>query len=617
VMPDSQPYDEELVRLFDLSPDLFCIAGFDGYFKRVNRAFERALGYTQEELLERPYLSLTHPDDVESSREALAQLAEGEDIVGFQNRVVRADGSVLSLEWSTHTRPDEGFVYGVARDVTERHAADAKLKALRRVATLVAQGVEPEDVFAYVAQQVAGVMDAVRADVVRHVGGGETEACASFSPPSRAGTEEAGSTLEIPVVVGGRIWGAIVVTGMRQPSSREGPEARLVDFAALLAAAISNAESREALGRLADEQAALRRVATLVARGVEPAEIFSAVSAEVDGLFGLDDATVGRFDPEGRAFIVMGVAKGIEGLPIGSRWELNDAYVSSKVFRTGRSARIDVSDLDSIATPTAEWIRSRGFMSQVASPIVVDGRLWGALTVVTTDESLPSDTDKRLENFAELVATAIANTESKSELAASRARIVAASDDERRRMVRDLHDGAQQRLVHTIVTLKLARRALEPGGGDGLALVDEALRHAQAATDELRDLVHGMLPEVLARGGLRDAVSALASRVPIPVKTEITVDRLPRAVEATAYFTVAEALTNVVKHSRADHAQVRARLEDQGLELEVSDDGVGGAHAGGSGLVGLRDRLAVLDGTLSVESPADGGTRIAASIPVA
>jgi signal transduction histidine kinase len=193
---------------------------------------------------------------------------------------------------------------------------------------------------------------------------------------------------------------------------------------------------------------------------------------------------------------------------------------------------------------------------------------------------------------------------------------VAATDEERRRVVRDLHDGAQQRMVHTVVTLKLAHRTLEGGGDRAPALVTEALEHAERATDELRELAHGILPSVLTRGGLRAGVGALASRMPVPVEVGVSVDRLPPVVEATAYFVVAEALTNVTKHSHAGRAAVSARVEGRTLYVEVSDDGVGGAHVDGSGLVGLADRLAVLDGSLRVESPLDGGTLVAAAIPL-
>jgi len=221
-----------------------------------------------------------------------------------------------------------------------------------------------------------------------------------------------------------------------------------------------------------------------------------------------------------------------------------------------------------------------------------------------------------MREFAELVATAISNTEARADVAASRARIAAAADEERRRVVRDLHDGAQQRLVHTMITLKLARHALESDQAAARASLAEALAHAEQATHELRELSHGIMPAVLTRGGLTEGVHALASRSAVPVDIDVSVGRLPATIEATAYFVVAEALTNVSKHARATGATVSARIEDQTLRLAVRDDGVGGARSEGSGLVGLRDRLAVLDGRLRVESPAQGGTLVVAEIPL-
>jgi signal transduction histidine kinase len=202
-------------------------------------------------------------------------------------------------------------------------------------------------------------------------------------------------------------------------------------------------------------------------------------------------------------------------------------------------------------------------------------------------------------------------------VAASRARIVAATDEERRRVVRDLHDGAQQRLVHTVITLKMARQATENQQDYLSALVSEALEHAEQATDELRELAHGILPAVLIRGGLRAGVDALAARMPVPVEIDVRVGRLPPPVEATAYFIVAEALTNVAKYARAGHAEVTARIANGTVAVQVRDDGVGGAQPDGSGLLGLADRLAVLHGELRIESPLDGGTLIAATIPLA
>jgi signal transduction histidine kinase len=214
------------------------------------------------------------------------------------------------------------------------------------------------------------------------------------------------------------------------------------------------------------------------------------------------------------------------------------------------------------------------------------------------------------------VATAIANAESRAELAASRARIVAAADQSRRRIERDLHDGAQQRLVHAVIVLKLALRALSQADADAGELVAEALRHAEHANSELRELAHGILPAALTRGGLRAGVEALVSRTSLPVSVDVSVERLPAGVEATAYFVVSEALTNVVKHARATEAKVTARTEHGELQVEVRDDGVGGAQGGpGTGLGGLEDRVSALDGHLIVDSPPGHGTRVRALLP--
>jgi signal transduction histidine kinase len=231
---------------------------------------------------------------------------------------------------------------------------------------------------------------------------------------------------------------------------------------------------------------------------------------------------------------------------------------------------------------------------------------------------MPVGTEARLASFTDLIATAIANAESRADLAASRGRIVAAADESRRRIERDLHDGAQQRLVHAVIVLKLALQALsngDPGAGE---LVAEALRHAEQANSELRELAHGILPAALARGGLRAGVEALVSRVSLPVSVDVTAERMPAGIEATAYFVISEALTNVIKHARAAGAGVTARAERGELTVEVRDDGVGGAQAGyGTGLGGLEDRVSALDGRLVVESPPGGGTCVRAMLPVA
>jgi signal transduction histidine kinase/ketosteroid isomerase-like protein len=529
--------------------------------------------------------------------------------------------------------------------------------ALGRVATLVAQGVASKPLFLAVTEEVGKLLDADLAGMIRYVSGETVTAVATWAAegehpevrglwslegdrlattilntgrPAReddwskvdgpiAGLirEQLGirSSVGSPIVVEGRVWGALLVhLKPNQVFSRD-TESRLASFTELVATAISNAQARTDVRRLAEEQAALRRVATLVARESSPDEIFAAVAEEVGRLLDVGDARMVRFEGDETATVVASWGELAGALPVGTHVSLEGDSAIALVFRTGRSARID--DFTNATGAFAASLRRLGVHSAVGAPIVVDGRLWGAMnTTSLTPEPIPAGTEARMREFTELVATAISNIKARSDLAASRARVVAAADEERRRVVRDLHDGAQQRLVHMMITLKLMRQALERGGGDAAALVTDAIDQAEQATTELRELVHGILPGVLMHGGLGAAVDALAARMPVPTAIDVSVGRLPAAIEATAYFVAAEALTNVAKHARAARAAVAATIEDGVLEVAVSDDGVGGADSEGSGLLGLRDRLAVLDGRLRVESPPGNGTLVAADIPL-
>jgi signal transduction histidine kinase len=381
--------------------------------------------------------------------------------------------------------------------------------------------------------------------------------------------------------------------------------------------ALRRAERSERAHRIiAGEQAALRRIATLVAKEASADDIFAAVVQEAGRVLGVENATMLRYEDERTATVVATWGKDVEHvrLPPGTRRILGGSNITTLVRRTGRPARID--DYSRATGPIADDVRELGVVSAVGCPVVAEGRLWGVVVVSQGGTPLPAGTESRVTKFTELIATAISNIQARADLAASRARVVVAAHNERRRVVRDLHDGAQQRLVHTIVTLRLAERALANGGDGGSALVREAIAEAELATAELRELAHGILPAVLTRGGLPAGVEALASRAPVPVDVHVTVDRLPEAVEATAYFVIAEALTNVAKHASAAGAEVRASVEDDTLRVEVRDDGIGGAKADGSGLAGLAARLATHDGRLRVESPPGGGTLLAALIPL-
>jgi signal transduction histidine kinase len=373
--------------------------------------------------------------------------------------------------------------------------------------------------------------------------------------------------------------------------------------------------SKAYLAELAEEQAALRRVATVVAEAAPATAVFDAVAAEMESLLGADGVAISRYEHGAEVTVVAHRGSKAGRVPPGSRWSDEGENVTSIVRRTGRPARKD--DYKGARGPIAGLVDSLGVRASVGAPIVVDGRLWGVIIANWRgEESPPAGAEERIAEFTELVATAISNIQARADLAASRARVVAASDKTRRQIERDLHDGAQQRLVHIMLNLKMAREAIGTKPKAVPGLVAEALGHAEDATVELRELAHGILPPVLTEGGLRPAVRTLARRMPVPVDVDVDVGRLPAAVEATAYFVVAEALTNVAKHAGASHATVAARVEHRALQLEVRDDGVGGARPDGSGLVGLADRIAVFEGELRVEGPADGGTLVAATIPL-
>ncbi|MCW3014857.1 MAG: hypothetical protein JWO02_1949 [Solirubrobacterales bacterium] len=530
--------------------------------------------------------------------------------------------------------------------------------ALRRVATIVAHESPPEEVLARIAGEVGLLLRAELATIYRFDAHGVGTVVGSWGkmgdafPVGRRAPLEGDSASALvyrtqrpvrvdsyahasgavaaevrklgivsgvgsPIFVNGGLWGAMTAGTSGPQPMRVSAESRMADFTELAATAISNVQARAEVERLAEEQAALRRVATMVARERSPDELFARVAEEVGRIGGAETAVIHRFDPDGKSTIVASYGALRQTFWVGSRWKLEGNSVAATVYRTARPARFD--SYPTSEGSIAESAAKLGIRSGVGSPIVVNGRLWGVIAAGTSrPDPLPADAELRMAEFTELAATAISNVQARSDLAASRARIVATADEERRRVVRDLHDGAQQRLVSTIVTLKLAGTALERDDQPyASVLMGEALRHAQTATDELRELAHGILPSVLTHGGLKAAVRALVSRMSMPVEIDVAMARLPSEVEATAYFIVAEALTNVAKHSDASHAAVSAQLDDHGLQVEVRDDGVGGARADGSGLVGLSDRLAVLDGTLRVESPADGGTLIAASIPSA
>jgi signal transduction histidine kinase len=375
-------------------------------------------------------------------------------------------------------------------------------------------------------------------------------------------------------------------------------------------------EAQREQRRLADEQVALRRVATLVAQAGSNSDVFEAVTREVGLQCDADVARMERFEPDRTVTAIAAWSRSrVARLAVDSRIPLEGASIAAQVLETGRPARVD--SFAGASGPIAEEAHALGIRSSVGCPIVVGGRTWGVIAASTRRTApFPPDTESRIANFTELVAMAVSNAEARADLVDSRARLLTAGDEARRRVAQDLHDGAQQRLVHTILTLKLAERAQQNNDVAARELVGEALAEAEQANDELRELAHGMLPQVLARGGLVAGMEALVSRARVPVSVEVPDERFAPQIEASAYFIVAEALTNVAKHSGARNANVTARVNDGVLHVAVQDDGVGGARLEGSGLLGLQDRVDALGGALCVESPPGSGTRISATLPL-
>jgi PAS domain S-box-containing protein len=484
---------DELDRIFTLSPDLITVADFDGHFVRVNPAVEQVLGYTPEEFVARPYLELVHPEDREATAAEAAAISAGKTTLTFTNRYIGKDGAPRVLEWTMAPVVEDGLMYGVARDITARRRAELQLR------------------------------------------------------------------------------------------------------------------------RLADAHAALSRVATLVAVGTGPDALFRAVADEVSVLLECDTAAVVRFEADGGATVVGGHRARRNA---GVRFQPDPGYVVEAVLRTGRAARFDTDDPSAAGMP--EPVRAEGIHSGLASPIIVADRLWGAITAASLHRSLPDRTEERLADFTELVGTAIANAESHAELLASRSRIVTTADQTRRRIERDLHDGAQQRLVTLTMKLRALEEAPTPPANGLSREVAEIAAGLDDVLDDLRETARGLHPVMLTRGGLGPALKGLARRSPVPVELDVrTQERLSEPVEVAAYYVVAEALTNAAKHAHASLVRIEADVLDGDLRVSVQDDGVGGADpADGSGLVGLADRVEALGGRLTLHSPPAAGTTVRIDLPL-
>jgi signal transduction histidine kinase len=379
-------------------------------------------------------------------------------------------------------------------------------------------------------------------------------------------------------------------------------------------AAEANERRREA-DVLAEQQAALRRLATLVGRGVKPSSVFSAVAEEMARCLGTTDAEVLRYEPDGAAIVLASyVGLGTQGPALGERLTLDGDNVAARVLRTGRPARMD--SYENSTGSLAARARRLGLRSRVGAPIMVDGQLWGlAVAGWSRPEPLPADSEKRIAEFADLVAIAIAAASTRAELIASQARIVAAADDARRRLERDLHDGAQQRLVALGLKLRMAQQCVPDDLVDLQDELSEIVSGLTGASHELQEMSRGIHP---TRDGLVPALKTLARRSAVPVRLDVAIDqRVPESLEVAAYYVVAEALANIAKHAKAAQATVRAHTTDRGLLLSICDDGIGGADTRkGSGLIGLKDRIEALGGHLRVTSRRGCGTSLHGLLPL-
>jgi signal transduction histidine kinase len=422
------------------------------------------------------------------------------------------------------------------------------------------------------------------------------------------------SAIGTPIWVDGRVWGVLVVYSKKAGPFPPDTETRLAKFTEIAATAIVNSANRKEITRLAEEQAALRRVATLVAQGAPPAEVFEAASAEIGRLFPADVAAISRFDP-GETVTTLGSWTRAGGYQIqaGEQFGLDPGTTGRLVYETHRPAR-----LDNYVSITGRRGDNPALRTGIGAPILVEGRLWGVANIASWREPLPPDAEARLMQFTELLATAIANAESRGELEASRARIVATADATRRRIERDLHDGAQQRLLSLALEVRAAQAAVPAEMTQHRAELSRVVEGLADVLDGLREIALGLHPAILSEGGLAAALKTLAQRSPIPVELDIRAEgRLPEAVEVAAYFIVSEALTNAAKHARASKVAVEVVRRDRVLSVAVADDGVGGADpARGSGLLGLKDRAAAIGGTFLVASRPAEGTSLVAELPL-
>ncbi len=666
--------DEERSRLaaiLEATTDFVGLTDPEGRVLFVNRAGRRMVGLGEQEDVTR----LSIPD-FHSKAAAKRVFDEGiptatrAGVWIEENTLLHRHGRKIPVSQVllAHRNPsgDVTFFSTIARDISERRDLETGLRqaqgeqgALRRAATLVAQQARPAEVFALVAEEVAHTLDVPLTAVVRYEPDATATQVGAWGPqnPFPVGTTwalddgsvsglvartgraarvddygdvpggiaatlatEAGirTAIGAPIVVDGRLWGVMMALSTAETPLPGDSEERLAGFTELIGTAIANTQARDDLRALVNEQSALRRVATLVARGGDPEAVFDAVCAETGELIGATSVNLVHFTEDGFNLTMAGWSLRDTHVPRGTRLPLASDTINGVIQQTKAAARVD--SYEGRSSELASLIRQRGIRSEIGAPVIVEGRLWGALIAGTDgDELLPASTERDIASFAELIATAVANATSRSELIASRARIVAAGDEARRRIERNLHDGTQQRLVSLGLELQ-ATQATIPAELEGThASLDRIGLELDAVLEDVRELSRGLHPALLAQGGLRQALRALARKAPIPVALDVDLPQRPsEGTEIAVYYVASEALANAAKHSRASEISVSVVASGSALRATIADNGVGGAEvSSGSGLIGLSDRIEALGGRLVVESPPGGGTRISTELPLA
>lgn len=547
--------------------------------------------------------------------------------------------------------------------------------ALRRVATLVARQPGTGQVLASVTEEVGRLLRAGMTQMLRYEGAGTTTATAvagwtdsdvhgpGLALGTRVAVERDGlaglvlrehratrmnseelpaggpiaehvhgrglrSATASPVEVEGRLWG-VMVAGWLALEPPVDAESRIAEFAQLVATSISNAQARAEVVRLADEQAALRRVATLVAKGETLEVIVTRVAEEIARIPHVDHGFVGRFEPDATVTVLASTGTVDVPVRVGSRWPLRGDSVAVRVFRTGRSAHID--SYRDAAGPIAAAVYSADVAS-VGAPIMIGDRLWGTAAATWAPRTgaalpgadairprgLPADAEEGIAKFADLIAIAISNVDARAQLTASRARVVAAADDARRRLERNLHDGIQQGLVSLALALREVESMAPPEPRELPAAIGRVVDGLSGVLSELREISRGLHPAILSEGGLAYALRSLARRSAVPAMLNVRVaGRLPERVEVPAYYVVSEALTNVAKHAGASLVEIDVDATNGVARIAVRDDGVGGADVGGgSGLIGLVDRVEAAGGEFTVSSTPGEGTSLLATFPL-